>query len=621
MASDVLRFSPRITACPIVHGSGDFALEVRRLMLSESFDCLAVPLPPSFQATVEEAVGRLPNITLVAQPEAGAFQIPWDPGGDDEAVPACSYVPIDPCQGVIMAVRIALQERMARAFIDLETQRFEPYATVFPDPYALKKVSVARFAAAVLPAVPRLPPGQPRRRIATMAHALRALEQRYESVLLVCSLLDWPWIREAYRRRAAPGDDEDVQPTEIRRVEQPTLTFLLGELPFITGLYEQARARLDDDENLSIDGVKEMLLAARDRYEADFQTRARSLGPQALSLYLKYVRNVTLLHRRLTPDLYTLVSAAQQVAGDGFALHLAETAREYPFAARLPYPSIALGRTRARLADGRVVRLSSRLPNAPITWRRVRLQPRPPKIDQKRWRMQWDPLRSCSWPPEDVRVEQFRTHVMDRARAVMNSGLARSEKFTTSIKDGLDIRETLRNWHTGDIYVKTLPPDRGTLDAVVMLFDSPADPREYPWRATWHAEHDAESTLAFFATDFRRNLIGPGIALAMYGGATFLYPPRAIPEVWQDPRLDFADTLEERLLAAACLHSRGRRIALLSTAPPGAAWRRLARHFRKKWVHLPLRRFSASTLQQLRMVHVLNGREVRSYAAHFIRKP
>ena len=39
-----------------------------------------------------------------------------------------------------------------------------------------------------------------------------------------------------------------------------------------------------------------------------------------------------------------------------------------------------------------------------------------------------------------------------------------------------------------------------------------------------------------------------------------------------------------------------------------------------EWVHLPLGHFSDATIQQLRIVHVLNGKEVRSYAAEFIRK-
>ena len=161
---------------------------------------------------------------------------------------------------------------------------------------------------------------------------------------------------------------------------------------------------------------------------------------------------------------------------------------------------------------------------------------------------------------------------------------------------------------------------KGQIDCVVMLFDSPADPRDYPWRITWHAEHNDESTLSLFATEYLQQMVGPGIALATYGGAMFLFPPRPIADIWRDPRFDFVDTLEERLLAAACSYSRERHVALLSHAPPGAGWRRLAKRSRKKLVHVPLSRFSQATVQQLRMFHVLNGQHIRSYAAHFIRK-
>ena len=87
-----------------------------------------------------------------------------------------------------------------------------------------------------------------------------------------------------------------------------------------------------------------------------------------------------------------------------------------------------------------------------------------------------------------------------------------------------------------------------------------------------------------------------------------------------EPRIAAEISGEERLLAAACRYSACPHIALLSAAPPGAGWRRLAQRYRKKWVHLPLSQFSDATIQQLRMVHVLNGRQVRSYAVEFIRK-
>ena len=185
--------------------------------------------------------------------------------------------------------------------------------------------------------------------------------------------------------------------------------------------------------------------------------------------------------------------------------------------------------------------------------------------------------------------------------------------------DGLDLRETLRQWHTGDLYVKVLPPSRGSIEAVVFLFDVPADPQVYTSRTTWYAEHPEESTLAYFATDPFRDMVGPGIARAEYGGALFLFPPRAIPDLWTDPRLDFADTLEERLLAGAFLHSRDRHVAVVSPNPPPSSWRRLARRYGRKIVHLPLKRFGGQLVARLRQFHVLNGKAVRSYAADFLR--
>jgi hypothetical protein len=634
MLHEALRIGRRISVLPIIYGSGDFALEVRRVMLDQAFDCLAVPLPPSFQRDVEAAIRGLPTPSLVTQAEPPRFATAWTPGDDDTEEAAeepgeageqdartLSYVPIDPCQGVIMALRIALGEHMARAFIDLETSRFLPYSAVLPDPYALKKVPLERFCAAILPHLSRVPDGQPQDRVRHMAQRLRALEQRYHSILLVCSLLDWPWIREAYVEEQSPGAEDDaVEDTVTYRADAQTLLFLFGELPFVTGLYERARAELGDDENLSIDGVKELLLAARSSYLAEFKGRARRITPHLLAVCLKYIRNLSLIERRMTPDLYNIVIAAKQVFGDQYAIHAAERARDYPYAAAAPGETIKVGIDRGELPDGEIVSLVSRLPGPPLVWRSLHLQRRPALAEVQRWQLQWNPFSQCSWPPEDELIEDFRTHVFDRARAVLGADLARSEKFTTSVMDGIDVRETLRHWYDGDIYVKVLPPSRGQLDCVVMLFDSPADPRDYPWRTTWYAEHDQESTLAFFATDFRREMVGPGICVGTYGGALFLFPPLAIPDVWTDPRLDFTETLEERLLAAACLHSRSRHIVLLSPLPPGAGWRRLARHFHRRWVHLPLGQFSDSTIQQLRLLHVLNGKEVRSYAAQFIRR-
>ena len=600
-------------------------------MLEQSFNCVAVPLPASFQLDVESAINYLPTPTIVTQAESHTAldwsnqwtSDPDDPDDDDDEqdTHTQSYVPIDPCQAVIMALRIALGEHIPRAFIDLETASFLPFSSVLPDPYALRTVALDQFATALLPALRRPPSGQPTHRVTHMAQRLAELENKFSSILLVCSVLDWPWIREAYTERTPCSvEHDDVDDTGVYEIDSRTLLFLFGELPFVTGLYERARAELEYDDNLSVDGVKELLLVARTRYRKDLKRRARKITPHMLTLCLKYIRNLSLLDRRMTPDLYSIATAAKQICGDTYALHVVESARDYSYTEPIGFERVTLGLNRARLPDGEVVRLVNRLPGPPLVWRSLNLQRRPERREQKQWQMRWDPRAQCSWPPEDELIEDFRSHVIDRAKAIMGADLVRTEKFTTSVKDGIDIRDTLRNWHTGEIFVKVLPPGRSNLDCVVMLFDSPADPRDYPWRSTWYAEHDKESTLSFFASDFRKEMVGPGIGLASYGGAMFLFPSISIVNVWNDPELDFTETLEERLLAAAFLRSTRRHIALLSTLPPGPGWRRLARRFGKKLVHVPLAQFSESTVQQLRMVHVLNGRQVRSFASHFIRK-
>ena len=308
-----------------------------------------------------------------------------------------------------------------------------------------------------------------------------------------------------------------------------------------------------------------------------------------------------LIERRLTPDLYTLVIAAQQTAGDDLAIAIGEAAREYPYTDVGEFDSsLRMGVGRAEVPGWGTAKMVSRLPGQAMSWRSCQLRTRPTDKDKKEWRQRWDPYGMCSWPPEDDRIESFQQHVRDQAKATLGADLARSEKFTSSVMDGLDIRETLRNWHTGDLYVKILPPSRGSIEVVVFLFDVPADPQIYVNRATWYAEHKDESTLAFFGTDPFKNFVGPGIAQAEYGGAMFLFPPRPIPDLWEDSRLDQCDTLETRLLAGAFLHSRERHVAVVSPRPPTLEWRRLARRYGKKIVHLPLGRFGGQSIERLR---------------------
>ncbi len=629
LRNSIFRLSPRLEILPILHASGDVAQEVRETLLASRLDCIAVPLPPSAQEPVEAAVGDLPRISLVTLPE---------PEGED--APAVNFIPVDPCQPLIMGIRVAIGEGIPRAYVDREVRAFEPLPFAAPDAYVLKQVSFPSFASALLPSLPTPPrPSQQDDRITWMAFRLHELELDYESILCLCHLADWPWLRQAYQERRQYAQPEQATgPASVHAVDPSSLYFVLAELPFMTQLYEQRRAAVFSDRHLAIDGIKELLLETRTRWLADREREAHSLPnwvtPQLLQLYLQYVRNLSLIDRRLTPDLYTLVLAAKQMAGDQFAITLLETARSYSFQQAIEWHKggmVTAGIGKLELPDGGIVVAKNRLQGPPMIWRSLSLRPRPTPQKTSRWALQWNPFRQCSWPPEDSRIESFTGHVREQARAILGADLARVEKFTTSLRDGLDLRESLRHWHSRsatrpkasrsmDIYVKVIPPARGNVQAVVFLFDTPADPDVYTWRATWYAEHAEESTLCFYATPFVEHMVGPGIAQSRYGGAFFLFPPRSIPDIWNDPRLGFARTLEERLIGAAALHSQERHIVLVSPIRPLARWRRSAKLFNRTIVSIPLSRFSGQTVDKLRRFHVLNGHELRSYAAKFIRE-
>ena len=225
--SKVLSLGRNITILPVIHGSGDFAVEVRRFMLGQSFDCLAVPLPPSFRNEVEAAVDLLPQVSVVLQrePDLARQQQDYDPSvpaaervvSPADMLARASYVPIDPCQPVIAALRIAMQERISRAYIDPECDHYQPRAAVLPDPYALKRVPVEQFSAAVLPAIPTPEDQGQVQRIHWMASQLHDLSRQHESVLCVCSLVDWPWLRDAFNSAVdcPPAPPQPANPAQI----------------------------------------------------------------------------------------------------------------------------------------------------------------------------------------------------------------------------------------------------------------------------------------------------------------------------------------------------------------------------------------------------------------------
>ena len=159
---------------------------------------------------------------------------------------------------------------------------------------------------------------------------------------------------------------------------------------------------------------------------------ADRITPQMLSIYFRYIRNLSLMDRRLTPDLYTLIVAAQAdrrrrfcpgAGRDGPIVSLCAADSDERESTEDEAPCGASGDK-----PGRPARMGHGPDGEPaagpgVSWRKCELRPRPEKKDQARWRQRWDPFGMCSYPPEDDRIESFHRHVRDQAKAILGADL------------------------------------------------------------------------------------------------------------------------------------------------------------------------------------------------------
>jgi hypothetical protein len=142
-------------------------------------------------------------------------------------------------------------------------------------------------------------------------------------------------------------------------------------------------------------------------------------------------------------------------------------------------------------------------------------------------------------------IEDFGRFLKKKGKSVLSEERATVEPFTASLLDGIDLRETIRNWHDGKIFVRNMQKIHGEVGSVMVIFDDDRDGR-YNYMTTWLGEHQNESDMAFYSTYPFDHLIGPGIGRAEYGGFLMSLPARRMYDVWADPDYDFAETKAER---------------------------------------------------------------------------
>jgi hypothetical protein len=592
----------RFTYFPVAPGRLEFAIEVRQAILRDRPQVIGLELPVTLQPAWTRAVGRLPEMSLLFYPDETA--------GEDSAV----YIPIEPADPFTEAIRTGLEIGAEILFVDPDASERPHLKDTYPDTVAVSHIGLARYIEAY-----RVYP-QPRtdeiaRHAAGIAWKLQGTDPD-ASVLVVLSLnlLD-PVLDAMEEPQAQPMARIRREGIELFNPHPESLGEICAEYPALQWRYESFRALMTD--SALIDRRHAQLAVFRDAEKEYEASTGELLTHWQRRLLARYARNLALAGNELSAGIYDLTVAGRGLADDNFAWEVWTAAGRYPpQRTEVEVLTVKISGEEVWL-DTRRIRLRRRLPSTKSRLRPFGLKPRRKEKHPGEWASQLNGSGICSYPPEDLVVEDYGRFLKKKGKSILSEERVRVEPFTTSVLDGIDMRETIRKWYEGRIYVRQFQKIHGEVGSVVVIFDEDRDNR-YPYMTTWLGENQNESDMAFYSTFPFDNMVGPGIGRAEYGGFLMSLPPRRMYDVWQDADYEFAESKSERLLLAALDYSIYRFVVYVAAAPPRSIFKTVASRMGRTIIYIPIGQLSPVSLKKIRVVHVLDGYDKREIAKEYL---
>jgi hypothetical protein len=587
---------------PVAPGRVEFTVVLRRLLLEQRPQVVAVELPSFLEQTYRRALARLPEMSVILYTEEN--------GDDDRAI----YVPVEPADPFTEALRTAEEIGAQILFLEPDSNERPHLPDNYPDTYAIARIGMEKYVEAYR-VWPQSRTEEVSAHAAAMAWKLQGADPDARIVAVVSlNLLD-PLLDAMETPQEAPAIKRRNPDVRLLNPHPDCLAEITVEFPYLQERYEFFRLDLRNPETLDRPRVQmDLLREAEVKYTA---STGDKLAHWQRRMIARYTRNLAHTSNDLTANVYDLAVAARSIVDDNYGWEVWQMANRYLAqheesnleTARLSAGEIWINTKRLRIRR-RFPRPKQRLKPSGLKARKKESQP-------GEWARQTTGNAICSYPPEDLVIEDYGRFLKKKAKAMLSEERVRVEPFTTSILDGIDLRETIRNWSQRKIYVRQADRLAGEAGAVVVIFDEDRDDR-YQYLTTWLGEHQNESDMAFYSTFPFDNLVGPGIGRAEYGGILMTLPPRRLFDVWSDTDYDFAESKPERLLMAALDYSVERFVVYVAARPPRSIFRSIASHVGRKILYVPIGALSPAKLKKLRVVHVLDSYERRTEAKDYL---
>jgi hypothetical protein len=634
-----------VRVMPVLHERVDLAPVIRQALETLQPEAVAVELPTTLADAAATAVARLPRISVVISEEPGEEALVW------------VVTPGDP---LVEAMRWAAEHERRVLLVDPDLCYGRHRHDQLPDPHSLHQIGREDY----IELIRRLAGSAPFDERDTLRekgiahHVRQAAEHIAGPILCLVGAAHADRVVEHLKGPTAPPlARQRRSKVRLRHLHPESLTAVLPDPPLTHAVYEHLRSgnppappefaatiapRLELPHGvltvISGGGIEDRAERARSlaAYAAHRGSREgpgggrvcdrAALGavvwkvgaasyteqtrtdtpPWQRRLFFDFVHRYARTRGHLIGSLFEWVVGARGVGDDNLAWEIFDVARCYPWQEETA--EIATARIDGELLDlgTRTIRFRRRFMRVKQRPVAVPVRARPTADEPGEWLQAFQGDSICSYPPEDVVVEDWGRHLKQRAVSVLSAERTRSEPFTTSMLDGIDLRETLLRLHEGRIWVREQGRDVGAAGSVV------------PYLMSWLGEHEQESDMALYATDPLQQVVGPGIMRATYGGFMLTYPPGRLYDVWQDSDYRMARTKPEVLLMAAVDYSVDKLVVHVGPHPPASRIRDYASARGRKIVHLPIGSLSPVSIQKVRVVHILAGRDKREIAKDYV---
>lgn len=596
----------QLYAVPIIHYNMEMAAQVKMVFDKVLPDCVAVELPETMQTQMLQAASQLPDISVVLAHQTDRTPL---------------YFMCEPCDPLFEALRSASESQIDAYCLDLDVDQYPEVRELLPDPYAIYRLGLKVYYQLYMQTFHTnflTHPSLDREREIYIARRLKEISLRYDKILFVGGMAHIKAIFNYFDQQTFP----DFKHADRKNIELCTLTSescrnILAEWGYLSTQYEKKREAFIKEGPL--DRQQIIFQLYRESAQSYIQNTGNNFPGYHLRNIMKFVRNYAFIEGRLTPDLFKILTAAKGCVDHHYAYEVWELATNYPYHRNIDgLPELDLT-IEDVWGHSKLIRFHLK--------EKGRKNSVFPKLRKDRSSFKFHPPNAftiCSYPPEDVAIENFGNFLKKKGTQILMEEGARTIPFSTSIEDGIDTKETIRHWFKKKIYVKTVGRPPSGVGSVCMIFDEdkPEEGKiyqeKYPWHITWLGEHQQESDMAFYATSLLQHIVGPGISRCEYGGFMMSYPPRRMNNIWMDLDYQECRSKAEILLMASIDYAIKPIVVYVASAPPRSYLKSFARRFGKKVVYIPIGQLSPITLNKLRVFHVLDGYDKRNIASEYI---